>query len=110
MGSHSLTKEERLCKKKDFVNLKRNGRRYETRDMVIVTKPNGVGIRRIGIIVSKKIGKATKRNRIKRLFRECFRQNKDIFPESHDILFIAKRDISGLKMGDIKVQIEGIIW
>jgi len=42
--------------------------------------------------VTKKVGNAVQRNRIKRVVREVFRRNRHLFPPSHDIVFVAKRD------------------
>jgi ribonuclease P protein component len=42
--------------------------------------------------VTKKVGTAVQRNRIKRVVREVFRRNRHLFPPSHDVVFIAKRD------------------
>jgi ribonuclease P protein component len=41
--------------------------------------------------VTKKVGTAVERNRIKRVVREVFRRNRHLFPPSHDVVFIAKR-------------------
>ena len=43
---------------------------------------------RLGIIASKKVGNAVKRNRAKRLFREIFRKNQKSFLSSCDIVII----------------------
>ena len=42
--------------------------------------------------MTKKVGNAVQRNRIKRVVREVFRRNRQLFPASHDIVFIAKRE------------------
>ena len=41
--------------------------------------------------MTKKVGNAVQRNRIKRLVREAFRRNRQLFPDSEDVVFIAKR-------------------
>ncbi len=41
--------------------------------------------------MTKKVGSAVQRNRIKRVVREVFRRNRSLFPASHDVVFIAKR-------------------
>jgi ribonuclease P protein component len=46
--------------------------------------------------VTKKVGTAVQRNRIKRVVREVFRRNRQLFPQSHDFVFIAKRGSTGI--------------
>lgn len=46
--------------------------------------------------MTKKVGNAVQRNRIKRVVREVFRRNRQLFPASHDIVFIAKREAKGI--------------
>ncbi len=89
-----LTKEQILHSSKDFLKLLKGGKRLRLDGFELIYGPNNLGYPRIGYIVSKKISsKAVIRNRIKRIFREYFRQNKPLFG-SNDIIFVCKKDIS----------------
>jgi ribonuclease P protein component len=90
MLSNSLKKKERIHKKEEFLQILREGERYKTKHFKVMIKENHLDRVRLGLIVSKKIGNAVKRNSIKRLLREFFRINKSFFPLGSDILFIAK--------------------
>lgn len=60
--------------------------------------------RRIGIIVSKKIDKAYKRNAIKRVVREYFRLHPETFPLG-DLLVIARPGLKGLSKKEIREKL-----
>jgi len=53
--------------------------------------PAGSGCSRIGITVSRKVGGAVQRNRIKRLAREAFRLNRHLSARPLDINLIARK-------------------
>jgi ribonuclease P protein component len=53
---------------------------------------NDLGYTRIGLAVSRKVGKATVRNRWKRLFREAFRLTKSQWPQGMDVVLIPRRE------------------
>lgn len=88
LSSEGLSREERIRKRRDFLRLKREGTRISGGDFAIVAHTNDLNFSRLGISVSKRIGKAHTRNRIKRLIREVFRLNKKAFPPSTDIVII----------------------
>ena len=96
MNSFSFLKKERLLNRKDFVNLNRLGKRYHTAHFNIIFRENGLGITRLGITASKKIGNSVKRNGIKRFIREYFRLNRRFLPGRLDINIIARQS-SGRK-------------
>ncbi len=57
---------------------------------VVIMRPRQEGMPgRLGITVAARIGRAVRRNRIKRLVREAYRTTPDLFPEGHDVIAIA---------------------
>ena len=109
MGSFKFPKNEKILNRADFVKLNRSGKRLYTKHFTLITKQNGQGVTRLGVTVSKKIGNAVKRNRVKRLIREFFRLNKTLFPQEHDIVIIAKKNASHLDFWKIKEEL-GIVF
>ena len=90
MKEFSLKKNERVRRKRDFLSIIKKGTRHKTSNFVAIVYSRKLGKRRLGVSVSRKVGNAVERNRIKRLLREFFRLNKTRLPDSCDILFIAK--------------------
>jgi ribonuclease P protein component len=68
----------------------------KSENISIFAFPNQKDLRRIVVNVSGKVGKAVVRNRIKRIYRELFRKNKEIFPESYDIIISALKDVRNI--------------
>ncbi|CAB1060404.1 Ribonuclease P protein component (EC [Olavius sp. associated proteobacterium Delta 1] len=89
-----LTKADRILKRREFIALTESGRRIQNEQFIAIFSPNQLGRSRIGITVSKKVGPAVKRNRIKRLVREYFRLSRHHLAGHWDINIIAKRQIA----------------
>ena len=65
----------RLRRRQEFLNVQQNGSRIRGRHLTLFTIPNGLDQNRFGIIATRKIGGATRRNRSKRIMRELFRKH-----------------------------------
>ncbi|MDX9821234.1 MAG: ribonuclease P protein component [Syntrophales bacterium] len=91
MDRLSFRKDERIRNRRDFQIVYDGGVRRGSEHFVVVSLKNSSGATRLGITVSKKVGNAVKRNRIKRLVREFFRLNKARLPGARDIVVIARR-------------------
>jgi ribonuclease P protein component len=97
MTDAAFTKRERIRIQADFKKIYNKGEKKDTEHFLIITYPNELGWRRLGVTVRKTIGIAVRRNQVKRLLREYFRLHKAQFPASTDILFIAKPGAGELK-------------
>ena len=101
-----LRSADRLKKRYEFRQVQLSGRRIHTPHFLLVVRPNALPNTRLGITVTKKVGTAVQRNRIKRVVREVFRRNRQMFPASHDVVFIAKRDAASIGYDSLLAELQ----
>ena len=81
-------RDRRLKKTADFQAVQREGRSWANPLIVLRARPNGMETTRVGFSVSRRVGNAVVRNRVKRRFREQVRQTP--VQEGWDMVFIAR--------------------
>ncbi|MCG9126181.1 ribonuclease P protein component [Candidatus Poribacteria bacterium] len=81
---------DRLKKQWEFQRAYKSGRKYWDAYFVIYIYSTPLDQARLGITVSKKVGKSVQRNRVKRLIREVFRLlRSDLYPK-YDIVVVGR--------------------
>jgi ribonuclease P protein component len=94
IGRLGFSRSNRLLKRSDFLACYDRGRRLHTTHFTIFVRPRPEGgTWRLGLAVTKKIGSAVRRNRVKRVLREFFRLNQTDMPPAVDVVVVAKRNL-----------------
>ncbi len=107
-GRERFGKEEKIRKRSDYLTVYEQGVRKHSNHFTVIVCNNRESMKRLGIAVSKKVGGAVKRNRIKRLVREFFRLNKQRLP-SQDIVVIGKKFTQALTYRNVCVELERLL-
>ena len=87
-----MRKIKTLKKNYEFKRVLSKGKFYLGKHIVLYLRDNSKGENYLGIAVNTKVGKAVKRNRIKRLIRESYRLNREHLKQGKDIVFLWNRN------------------
>ena len=99
----SFPKSVRIQASSDFRNNKENGERLAKGCLLANWQflPTN-SFSRLGVVTSKRIGKAVIRNRARRLLRECFRLHKYEFINKIDLILIARKSIAKYSFHEVE--------
>ena len=90
-----FTPADRLLASSEFRHVLRHGRRVAQREFLVLTAPTlsqgDAGARRLGITVSRRVGGAVVRNRLKRRIRAWFRTGRENLVRGSDVVVIVRR-------------------
>jgi ribonuclease P protein component len=95
---------QKIKKRSEISRLFNSGRRWECSCFVLIYGRNGLGWDRFGVMVSRKHGNAVERNRVKRVFREVFRQHIKHSPPFFDVLIKPRIRMVADKQGAAKIN------
>ncbi|MCF8068547.1 MAG: ribonuclease P protein component [Desulfobacterales bacterium] len=90
------------------MKLQKEGLRVSNKHFIIAFSPGRTKRNRLGVTVTKRVGKAAIRNRIKRIIREHFRHNRHDVAGNWDINIIAKIGTADLSAEDFRSSLQHV--
>ncbi|HEX8600517.1 MAG TPA: ribonuclease P protein component [Chloroflexia bacterium] len=100
---------ETLKRSGQFERVRREGRTWSSRLMVLNAAINGQDIVRCGFIAGKKVGGAVERNRARRLLREALRARLPRIKPGMDLVLIARAPIIDVKLDAVAKELDDLL-
>ena len=113
-GGEGFPRARRVRKRLDYLRIQNQGRRYSTPHMLVFAISNpepseGSGPpTRFGVTVSRKVGNAVTRNRVKRWIRESCRRWGEALPQSLDIVVVARPQAARAGFAPISAELASL--
>ena len=99
--------ERYLTKPGQYALVYNEGSSWANGLLVIKALPNGLTLSKYGISVSKRVGNAVVRNRVKRLLREILRVTQ--LKPGWDIIFIARPAVGGASYASVEKSVNALL-
>ena len=110
--SEALPKEKRLAKRREFLRVYETGRKVFSRYCVVFFAANDLSFSRVGVTVTKKLGKANVRNRLKRWTREAYRRQRgplELDRSALDLVINVKPNAAAADFRDYSSDLERVL-
>ncbi|WP_273123526.1 ribonuclease P protein component [Metabacillus sp. HB246100] len=105
-----MRRKYRVKKNKDFQKIFKQGKSIANRQFVLYIMDNSTEKEfRIGLSVSKKIGNAVTRNKVKRLIRQVFLEEKDKLITGKEFIMIARKPAAEMNYHEVKGSVQHLL-
>lgn len=104
-----LKKTQKILKRPEFISLSQSGKKLQDAWFIVFYTKGEAGTPRLGITVSKRVGNAVVRNRVKRLVREWFRLHRASWDGCWNLNVIAKKKAADLSLQGVVLSLEKMI-
>ncbi|MEN6389610.1 MAG: ribonuclease P protein component [Syntrophomonas sp.] len=104
-----LKRQFRIRTGRQYNNIYKYGNKIGGRYLLVYIMKKETGGNRFGVVTSKKVGKAVKRNRVKRQIRAIINQRKNEVPGNNDFIVIARHHIFGVNSQELEKDFLKII-
>ncbi len=97
-----MERRHRLTRSADFDRVRKQGRSWAQPLFVLSASRNGLDRSRFGFVVSRRVGGAVVRNRVKRQLREVVRQHLQEIPPGWDLVLVARAPVVEAEFSEIQ--------
>lgn len=104
-----MNKHQRIKKNKEFQHIFKKGKSFANRQFIVYVLKNDQPEFRLGLSVSKKVGNAVARNRVKRFIRQAFLENHTELMQKADYVIIARQQAADLDYHESKKSLEHVL-
>lgn len=105
-GREKFPRSERLTRRRDYLDIYAQGARIAGRGFICyISRRQGQG-RKLGLAVSKRVGGAVVRNRIKRYIREVYRIRRQRIGQDLSLVIVARPESAKLSFLECEAAIE----
>jgi ribonuclease P protein component len=102
-----MQRDLRLTAEKSFLAVHQQGRSWANELLVLKVIPNSLDVTRFGFSVSKRVGGAVVRNRLKRRLRECVRLRH--IKSGWDSIIIVRREASSMDYHSLQKAVDSLL-
>ena len=95
----------RLRKRKHFLRTQRRGQRLSSGRVFVFMASHRSSVSRFGFTVSKKVGGAVVRNRVRRRLKEIVRTHRNAFPAQHCYVIVARPEAAIAEFDGLKADL-----
>lgn len=104
-----MNKRQRIKRNAEFQEIFKKGKSFANRQFVVYCLTKEEDYYRVGLSVSKKVGNAVVRNRIKRYIRQTFLEIHDQVYSKMDYIIIARNPAAKLDFHETKKSLEHVL-
>jgi ribonuclease P protein component len=103
--AEEMKREQRLVRSADFDRVRKMGRSWAQPLLVLAADRNDLDRARFGFVVSRRVGNAVVRNRVKRRLREAMRRHLPQVPPGWDVVIVARQASAEARFSDLEAAI-----
>lgn len=104
-----MDKKNRVRTNREYRKIYDTGTSKANKLLVLFMKENGLGYNRVGYTVTKKVGKAVTRNRVRRLMKESYRKNTLNSEIGYDLIFLSRINCKEATYKEMESAVKHII-
>jgi ribonuclease P protein component len=108
MTGEGLPKSALVRKGWEFDAVYQKGIRLHGDGFSLILLANATPQSRLGISIHRKLRGAVKRNRIKRIIRESFRRERDLYPSGMDIVVTVRENFALKNPGEVSAAVAAL--